>query len=113
MREAAADLNFEEAARLRDEVKRLRATELAVIDDPTAKHASSGKAPSPSARAARRFPLPQTAEGAEPRSGEAGEGSRVRKPALDEMGPSRESAPYRPDGRSRSGKPGAYRGKRR
>jgi len=36
MREAAADLNFEEAARLRDEVKRLRATELAVVDDPTA-----------------------------------------------------------------------------
>src|SRR5579883_532048 len=35
MREAAADLNFEEAARLRDEVKRLRATELAVVDDPT------------------------------------------------------------------------------
>ena len=28
MREAAADLNFEEAARLRDEVKRLRATEI-------------------------------------------------------------------------------------
>src|SRR4029077_19370824 len=37
MREAAADLNSEEAARLRDEVKRLRATELAVVDDPTAK----------------------------------------------------------------------------
>jgi excinuclease ABC subunit B len=37
MREAAADLNFEEAARLRDEVKRLRATELAVVDDPTAR----------------------------------------------------------------------------
>src|SRR5262249_13814799 len=36
MREAAADLNFEEAARLRDEVKRLRATEMAVVDDPTA-----------------------------------------------------------------------------
>ena len=45
MREAAADLNFEEAARLRDEVKRLRATELAVIDDPTAKQrAVAGKA---------------------------------------------------------------------
>jgi len=40
MREAAADLNFEEAARLRDEVKRLRATELAVVDDPTAKQRS-------------------------------------------------------------------------
>ncbi len=37
MREAAADLDFEEAARLRDELKRLRQTELAVVDDPTAK----------------------------------------------------------------------------
>jgi excinuclease ABC subunit B len=45
MREAAADLNFEEAARLRDEVKRLRATEMAVVDDPTAKQrAVQGKA---------------------------------------------------------------------
>ena len=45
MREAAADLNFEEAARLRDEVKRLRATELAVVDDPTVKQRTvQGKA---------------------------------------------------------------------
>src|SRR6202012_4378422 len=45
MPEAAADLNFEEAARLRDEVKRLRATELAVVDDPTVKQrAVQGKA---------------------------------------------------------------------
>src|SRR5258708_26576630 len=45
MREAAADLNFEEAARLREEVKRLRATELAVVDDPTAKQRTvQGKA---------------------------------------------------------------------
>jgi excinuclease ABC subunit B len=44
MREAAADLNFEEAARLRDELKRLRATEMAVVDDPTA------RAPSPRMR---------------------------------------------------------------
>ena len=36
MREAAADLDFEEAARLRDEIKRLRQTEMAVVDDPTA-----------------------------------------------------------------------------
>ena len=41
MREAAADLEFEEAARLRDEVKRLRAIELAVMDDPTAKAVAS------------------------------------------------------------------------
>src|ERR1700684_288636 len=37
MLQGAAGSNFEEAARLRDEVKRLRATELAVVDDPTAK----------------------------------------------------------------------------
>src|ERR1700720_2949044 len=37
MRAAADDLDFEEAARLRDEIKRLRATELAVMDDPTVK----------------------------------------------------------------------------
>jgi excinuclease ABC subunit B len=38
MREAAADLDFEEAARLRDEIKRLRQTELAVVDDPTTRN---------------------------------------------------------------------------
>jgi excinuclease ABC subunit B len=42
MRAAAADLDFEEAARLRDELKRLRATELAVVDDPTAKRPGAG-----------------------------------------------------------------------
>ena len=40
MRAAAADLDFEEAARLRDEIKRLRTTEMAVVDDPTAKRPS-------------------------------------------------------------------------
>ena len=39
MREAAADLDFEQAARLRDEIKRLRETELAVADDPLARDA--------------------------------------------------------------------------
>ncbi|MDE2446228.1 MAG: excinuclease ABC subunit UvrB [Alphaproteobacteria bacterium] len=37
MKDAAANLEFEEAARLRDEVKRLKAVELAVMDDPLAK----------------------------------------------------------------------------
>ena len=39
MRKAAADLEFETAARLRDEIKRLRETELAVADDPLARQA--------------------------------------------------------------------------
>ncbi len=37
MRDAAADLEFEEAARLRDEIKRLQETELMVADDPLAR----------------------------------------------------------------------------
>ncbi|WP_353644961.1 excinuclease ABC subunit UvrB [Mesorhizobium sp. WSM2239] len=41
MRDAAADLNFEEAARLRDEIKRLTEMELAVSDDPLAKYAEA------------------------------------------------------------------------
>lgn len=37
MRDAAADLDFEEAASLRDEIKRLQETELAIGDDPMAR----------------------------------------------------------------------------
>src|SRR5207237_6661829 len=43
MREAATNLEFEEAARLRDEIKRLKSVELAVMDDPLARDT----APSP------------------------------------------------------------------
>jgi excinuclease ABC subunit B len=73
MRAAAADLDFEEAARLRDEIKRLRTTELAVIDDPTAKFL-----PSPASKGGR---------------------SKIHKPALDEMGIAlhHEVAPHRPE----------------
>ena len=39
MRKAAENLEFEEAARIRDEVKRLEAVELAVADDPLARQA--------------------------------------------------------------------------
>jgi excinuclease ABC subunit B len=95
MREAAADLDFEEAARLRDEIKRLHATELAVVDDPTAKR--------PGAPKARRAPSPRSSRGEG-----GGEGSRPRKPSLDEMGPGpdKESKPYRPGPRSTTGRPG-------
>jgi excinuclease ABC subunit B len=83
MREAAADLNFEEAARLRDEIKRLRATELAVTDDPTAKVG----VPAPGSPSPRR-------EG-------------PRKPSLDQMGPGVEAIPQsRPGPRSTLGRPG-------
>jgi excinuclease ABC subunit B len=99
MREAAADLDFEEAARLRDEIKRLRATELAVVDDPTAKYVAGPhgrRAPSPRSRAA--------GSGEGPRD----DARRPRKPALEEMGPGpqKESKPYRPGPRSTTGRPG-------
>ncbi|HEX3505449.1 MAG TPA: excinuclease ABC subunit UvrB [Xanthobacteraceae bacterium] len=86
MRAAAADLDFEEAARLRDEVKRLRSTELAVTDDPTAK-----LLPSPAGGGARRKAT----------RGGAGGSSKVHKPALDEMGIAlyHEVAPHRPGGK--------------
>ncbi|MCZ2158363.1 excinuclease ABC subunit UvrB [Bartonella sp. 220] len=38
MRQAAADLNFEEAARLRDEIKQLQKIELAIANDPLTHH---------------------------------------------------------------------------
>ncbi len=47
MRQAAGDLEFEEAARIRDEIKRLSATELAIADDPFARQedvAAAGEA---------------------------------------------------------------------
>jgi len=118
MREAAADLNFEEAARLRDEVKRLRATELAVVDDPTAKQRTvQGKAGAyagtkkygeaanlPAASLKKRggssSPSPRSSRGegrGEGRStGGASAPSKIHKPHLDEMhGP--ESLPFRPN----------------
>jgi excinuclease ABC subunit B len=40
MRKAAENLEFEEAARLRDEVKRLETVELTVADDPLARQSA-------------------------------------------------------------------------
>ncbi len=90
MRAAAADLDFEEAARLRDEIKRLRSTELAVTDDPTAKFLTLSRQAGLARRRAR-----------------AKAGSKVHKPALDEMGIalSHEVAPHRPGSRDAPRKP--------
>ncbi|GIK81697.1 MAG: UvrABC system protein B [Alphaproteobacteria bacterium] len=84
MRAAAGDLDFEEAARLRDEIKRLRTTELAVSDNPATR--SPSPAGGGSARNARRG-------GVNP--------SRPHKPALDEMGIAiwHEVQPSRPGGK--------------
>ncbi len=44
MRKAAENLEFEEAARLRDEVKRLEAVDLAISDDPMARQSAIDQA---------------------------------------------------------------------
>ncbi len=61
MRDAAADLDFEKAARLRDEIKRLRETELAIADDPLAREFEAGDAgrEPQQGQAHRQFALPQ------------------------------------------------------
>jgi excinuclease ABC subunit B len=97
MRAAAADLEFEEAARLRDEIKRLRQMELAIANDPLA----------------RQSELERSAAETEVAL------NRPHKPGLDEMGPHNREIPLaalnksRP--RSKAGKPGtrAYKGKSR
>ena len=107
MREAASNLEFETAARLRDEIKRLEATELLISDDPMArqaevdmetggfrgprKYGSAGNLPPPERgrvgvgvdRPARggKGPLPNP-----PLSGE-GITTRARKPTDADMGP--------------------------
>jgi excinuclease ABC subunit B len=54
MRKAAENLEFEEAARLRDEVKRLEAVELAVADDPLARQSAVEEAVEDAQKAAGR-----------------------------------------------------------
>ena len=54
MRKAAENLEFEEAARLRDEVKRLEAVELAVADDPLARQSAVEEAAEKAVKASGR-----------------------------------------------------------
>ncbi len=112
MREAAADLDFEEAARLRDEIKRLRATELAVIDDPTAKAVAISRTGGRASQSKVHKPeldemgIALYHESLPHRPGVKAKRDAPRKPSLDEMGPGPESKPYRPGPRSTSGRAG-------
>ncbi|MCZ7447583.1 excinuclease ABC subunit UvrB [Agrobacterium rhizogenes] len=92
MRDAAADLDFEKAARLRDEIKRLKAAELATMDDPMAKE--EARAIEGGGKSTKRRPesisppegeMSGRTEGGEPHP--AASNSLFAKPSLDEMGP--------------------------
>ena len=110
MKTAAADLEFETAARLRDEIKRLRETELAIADDPLArqssiddktggfkgerKYGNAANMPTNAAAGAtkesRRVPnkdsrIQTEYEPVQPANAQST--SRIKKPSLDDMGP--------------------------
>ena len=93
MKAAAADLDFETAARLRDEIRRLQATEMLVADDPTARQSSIEDK-------AGRF------EGERTYGDKANlPKSRARKPDLDEMGPNGMAAGSKPKGAAAQKRP--------
>ncbi|HMN74362.1 MAG TPA: helicase-related protein, partial [Rhodoblastus sp.] len=127
MREAAANLEFEEAARLRDEIKRLEATELLLAEDPMArqadvedeagrfagkrKYGAAANLPAGASSPAKRGRVAEGREGAEPIFE-----SRARKPTDADMGPHNfGGGEARPLPRSMAGKGGtrAFKGKRR
>jgi excinuclease ABC subunit B len=113
MRDAAADLDFEKAARLRDEIKRLKAAELATMDDPMARQ-EAGESPKSGKSRSANGPLsppvgemsPQATEGGTPTSDQPrispsgrnksgtpeGKGSYFSKPHIDDMGPGTDGA---------------------
>ena len=109
MRAAAADLDFETAARLRDEIKRLQATELAVSDDPMARQEAVDdktggfRGPKKYGRAAN-MPVEETSKGRQrPTStgrptGDAAKGRRAALPRGDNS-----QTPYAADAGSRRG----------
>ncbi|MEM8662868.1 MAG: helicase-related protein, partial [Pseudomonadota bacterium] len=74
MRDAAANLEFEEAARLRDEIQRLQKTELAIADDPMARQRDIEMS-------AGRY------SGEREFNSSANLKTRAKKPSLDNMGP--------------------------
>ncbi|WP_318012076.1 excinuclease ABC subunit UvrB [Mesorhizobium sp. CA12] len=99
MRDAAANLDFEKAARIRDEIKRLREMELAISDDPLAREVegqspasgrekgkhNKGVAKHRTVEEQERFRKLDEARAAE-EAAKAARPNLFRKPHLDEMG---------------------------
>ncbi|HYM02023.1 MAG TPA: excinuclease ABC subunit UvrB [Stellaceae bacterium] len=102
MRQAAGDLEFEEAARLRDEIKRLQATELAIADDPFARQSTVDDAVDAALRT--KSPSPLAEQSGAPRDDSPATGA-----------PGEGAVRARPVPRSTKGRPGtrAMRGKSR
>ncbi|MCO5133152.1 MAG: excinuclease ABC subunit UvrB [Phyllobacteriaceae bacterium] len=99
MRDAAADLDFETAARLRDEIKRLREVELAVADDPLARDAGVENTQDSRRRKAQGKPTSSSSSGlTRGTSAPSGATTLFKKPELDEMTVGRTEKKKVPDG---------------
>ncbi|MGD9816611.1 MAG: excinuclease ABC subunit UvrB [Hyphomonadaceae bacterium] len=79
MKDAAADLEFETAARLRDEIKRLQETELLIADDPLARQSAVSAAAESAVRESRGSGSRATLTGANVRKGKPAYRGRRRK----------------------------------
>ena len=94
MRDAAADLDFEVAAKLRDEIRRLQETELLVADDPMARNVGIENTKEKRKRKAQ---------------GKPEKAGLFRKNTLDEMTVGRTEKPKgsgKPRGKGKTGRPG-------
>ncbi len=90
MREAAANLEFEDAARLRDEVKRLREVEMTIMDDPLARQSDVEGRAGRYEGDSRTSYVPQIAIDTTASSG-GGAGVKRRKVSPGEKGRSRQA----------------------
>ncbi|WEK49991.1 MAG: excinuclease ABC subunit UvrB [Candidatus Kaistia colombiensis] len=131
MRDAAMNLEFETAARLRDEIKRLKETELAIADDPLARQSAIDdrtggyRGERKYGNAANLPPEPKGEPKSRARKNDLDEmtvkrtevpvETRARKPHLDEMGASsnmtsvaadEHERPQRPDPMTTNHRPG-------
>lgn len=94
MRDAATDLDFETAARLRDEIKRLREMELAIADDPLAKDPSfTSPQRGSEGRGETRGSTPGGGPQGRMRGSAEGAPALFRKNSLDEMTVGRTEVP--------------------
>jgi len=80
MREAAGNLEFEEAARLRDEIKRLRATELAISDDPFAHQSAVESAAAGAVQGKKQRPVGRSTKGRAGTRGAKAKSNSARAP---------------------------------
>jgi excinuclease ABC subunit B len=86
MRAAASDLEFEEAGRLRDEIRRLQAVELAVADDPFARQSEVDRAVDDAFLSAVRDGVEDEAQPSRgPKHQKTSRGSRIKRAGRPNM----------------------------